>query len=105
MVRARLGFGHLGQFDVRRVGSGDEGAHRVGRRYYAAVNAFSDLSAQLRGSAPEGLCELSDAELADLSAAVADARHRQAAALAEAGDRALSHIPRLLRGPIKRIVG
>ncbi len=69
------------------------------------MNAFSDLSAQLRGSAPEGLCELSDAELADLSAAVADARHRQAAALAEAGDRALSHIPRLLRGPIKRIVG
>ena len=69
------------------------------------MNAFSDLSAQLRGSAPEGLRELSDAELADLSAAVADARHRQAAALAEAGDRALSHIPRLLRGPIKRIVG
>jgi hypothetical protein len=25
--------------------------------------------------------------------------------LAEAGDRALSHIPRLLRGPIKRVVG
>jgi hypothetical protein len=43
--------------------------------------------------------------LADLGAALAEARHRQAAALAEAGDRALSHIPRLLRGPIKRIVG
>jgi hypothetical protein len=54
---------------------------------------------------PDGLRELADEELADLAAAVADARHRQAAALAEAGDRALSHIPRLLRGPVKRIVG
>ena len=68
-------------------------------------DAFTTLSDQLRGPAPDGLRELSDDELADLSAAVADARHRQAAALAEAGDRALSHIPRLLRGPIKRIVG
>jgi hypothetical protein len=69
------------------------------------VDAFNALSAQLRGAAPESLRELSADELADLAAAVADARHRQAAALAQAGDRALSHIPRLLRGPIKRIVG
>ena len=68
-------------------------------------DAFTTLSAQLRAPVPDGLRELSDDELADLSAAVADARHRQAAALAEAGDRALSHIPRLLRGPVKRIVG
>jgi hypothetical protein len=69
------------------------------------VDAFTALSAQLRGSAPAGLRELSEDELADLAAALADARHRQAAALAQAGDRALAHIPRLLRGPIKRIVG
>ncbi|HEY1712437.1 MAG TPA: hypothetical protein VGG07_06020 [Solirubrobacteraceae bacterium] len=68
-------------------------------------DAFTALSAQLRGSVPDGLRGLSDDELADLAAAVADARHRQAAALSEAGDRALSHIPRLLRGPIKRVVG
>jgi hypothetical protein len=69
------------------------------------VDAFTALSAQLRGTAPDGLRELSRDELADLAAAVADARHRQAAALAEATDRALSHIPRLLRSPVKRIVG
>jgi hypothetical protein len=69
------------------------------------VGPFTTLSDQLRGAVPDALRELSDDELADLSSAVADARHRQAAALAEAGDRALSHIPRLLRGPIKRIVG
>ena len=68
-------------------------------------DAFTTLSAQLRAPVPAGLRELSDDELADLSSAVAGARHRQAAALAEAGDRALSHIPRLLRGPIRRIVG
>ncbi len=69
------------------------------------MDAFTALSAQLRGSAPAGLRELSEDELTDLAAALADARHRQAAALAQAGDRALAHIPRLLRGPIKRIVG
>jgi len=70
-----------------------------------ASDAFTALSAQLRGHVPDGLRELSEAELSELAAAVAAARHRQAAALAEAGERALSHIPRLLRGPVKRIVG
>jgi hypothetical protein len=69
------------------------------------VDAFTALSAQLRGPVPAGVRELSEDELADLASALADARHRQAAALAEAGERALGHIPRLLRGPIKRIVG
>jgi hypothetical protein len=69
------------------------------------VDAFTALAAQLRGPAPDALRELSQDELADLGAALADARHRQAAALSEAGDRALSHIPRLLRGPIRRMVG
>ena len=68
-------------------------------------DAFTALRAQLGDTAPDSLRTLKDTELRDLSAALADARHRQAAALAEAGDRALSHIPRLLRGPIKRIVG
>jgi hypothetical protein len=68
-------------------------------------DAYTALRAQLGDSAPESLRTLTDNELNDLSDALAEARHRQAAALAEAGDRALSHIPRLLRGPIKRIVG
>lgn len=68
-------------------------------------DAYTALVAQLGDNAPDSLRTLSDSELRDLSDALADARHRQAAALAEAGDRALGHIPRLLRGPIKRIVG
>jgi hypothetical protein len=68
-------------------------------------DAFSALRAQLGETAPDALRALTEEELRDLGAAIADARHRQAAALAEAGDRALGHIPRLLRGPIKRVVG
>jgi hypothetical protein len=45
-------------------------------------DAFTALSAQLGGAAPAALRELSDDELRDLGAADADARHRQAAALA-----------------------
>jgi hypothetical protein len=68
-------------------------------------DAYIALRAQLGDSAPDSLRTLSETELRDLSDALADARHRQAAALAAAADRALSHIPRMLRGPIKRIVG
>jgi hypothetical protein len=68
-------------------------------------DAFAALCRQLGGSAPEGLKRLEAEHLHDLAEAVRDARHRQAAALADAGDRALGHVPRLLRVPIRRIVG
>jgi hypothetical protein len=67
--------------------------------------AFSALRKQLGADLPEGLKRLADEQLLDLAEAVRDARHRQSAALAEAGERALGHIPRLLRAPIRRIVG
>jgi predicted DNA-binding transcriptional regulator YafY len=67
-------------------------------------DAYNALNAQLGRAAPEGLRQLSADELTDLAAAIREARHRQAKALAEAGDRALNHIPRLLRGPVRRIV-
>lgn len=68
-------------------------------------DALSALRAQLGAAAPEGLGGLSDDELRDLITAVDDARRRQSRALGEAGERALGHIPRLLRGPVRRIVG
>jgi hypothetical protein len=67
-------------------------------------DAYDALSAQLARTPPEGLRQLSAAELTDLAAAIREARHRQAHALAQAGDRALDHVPRLLRGPVRRIV-
>jgi cytochrome c553 len=71
----------------------------------ARTDALSALREQLGAAMPDGLSELSDHELRHLAAAISEARHRQAQALAEAGERALGHIPRLLRGPVRRIVG
>jgi hypothetical protein len=68
-------------------------------------DAFDTLRAQLGGTAPQALRELSGDELTDLSDAIRTARRRQTKALADAGERALGHIPRLLRGPVRKIVG
>ncbi|MGE5617473.1 MAG: hypothetical protein ACM3UX_00900 [Candidatus Woesearchaeota archaeon] len=63
------------------------------------------LEAQLGASVPKGVCALSETELGDLAEAVQSARRRQTLSLAEAGERALNRIPRLLRGPVRKIVG
>ena len=62
------------------------------------------LEAELRGKAPAGLCRLSDEELRDLAEAIRSARRRQAADLAAALEESLSHIPKLLRGPVRKVV-
>ena len=67
--------------------------------------AIAELRAQLRAEPPRGLGALTSEELHDLTAAVRDARRRQAAELQAAGDKAYGNIPRLLRGPIRKIVG
>lgn len=63
------------------------------------------LEAQLGSEPPAGLARLDAEELGDLTAAIRDARRRQAAEIEAVGDRALSFVPRPLRGPIRRIVG
>jgi predicted DNA-binding transcriptional regulator YafY len=65
---------------------------------------FEALRVQLGGTAPDGLRKLSAEQLADLADAIAQARHREAAAIAQASEQALSHIPRVLRGPVRRVV-
>jgi hypothetical protein len=67
--------------------------------------AFAGLEAQLGSRPPAGLARLHAEELSDLTAAIRDARRRQAAEIDAAADRALGFIPRLLRGPIRRVVG
>lgn len=67
--------------------------------------ALRALEQQLGGKAPAGLSALSGDELDDLADAVRDARHRQAAELQAAGEKAFGHIPRLLRGPIRKVMG
>jgi hypothetical protein len=64
-----------------------------------------ELESELRAPVPSGVQQLDDASRADLAAAIRDARHRQAAALQEAGDQALRHIPRVLRIPLRKALG
>jgi hypothetical protein len=63
------------------------------------------LEAELRAELPAGVRALDDACLADLAKAVRDTRHGQAAALAEAGEQALRHVPKLLRIPLRKALG
>lgn len=67
--------------------------------------AIKALTKQLGQQPPAGVRALSEAELRELAEAIAAARHRQAAALEAAGERALERIPRLLRGPVRKVVG
>jgi hypothetical protein len=63
------------------------------------------LATELRDAPPPSLGELSDDDLRDLAGAVSDARHRQAAELKAAGDKAAGHIPKLLRVPVRKVLG
>lgn len=67
--------------------------------------ALRALESQLRSRPPKGLRSLSEDELGQLTDALREARHRQAAELHAAGERAFDHIPRLLRGPIRKVMG
>ena len=64
------------------------------------------LRDELGSAPPAGVVEaLSEAEADDLANALADARRRQAAELRAAVHGAYDHVPRLLRGPIRKIFG
>jgi hypothetical protein len=64
------------------------------------------LEAELGAPPPAGLAEaVADGDLRRLAAAIAARRREQREQLAESGEAALRHVPALVRGPVKRIVG
>ena len=63
------------------------------------------LTRQLRESPSPAVAALADEHLSHLAGALRAARQRQAEELTAASEQALAHIPRLLRGPVKKIVG
>jgi len=69
------------------------------------TEALRELESQLRAKPPKALSSLSEEELENLAGAVRESRRRQAAELQAAGDKAFRHIPRLLRGPIRKVMG
>lgn len=67
--------------------------------------ALTALEAELRGPIPQGLRALETSELKRLADAIHLARRRQAAELAAAADRSLRFVPRLLRAPLRKVLG
>ncbi len=64
------------------------------------------LRAALDGAQPPAsLRGLDDAVVADLAAAITQARREQARLLAASGEASLRHVPRILRGPVKKVLG
>lgn len=68
------------------------------------ADRLRQLRATLGGPLPETLEELSDAELADLAAAVADGQRSQARALDTAIDHTLRYLPWPLSGIVKKVL-
>lgn len=68
------------------------------------ASAVDTLEAQLGGRIPEGLEVLSAAELATLAGLLREARRRQARELDEGVEESLDFVPRLVRGPVRKIL-
>lgn len=67
--------------------------------------SLAELRDALRAEPPPDCARLADDELADLAAAVEGAAQRQRAELRAAIDAAYGHVPRLLRGPLRKVLG
>ena len=62
------------------------------------------LAEALQAPLPEGLEGLSKPQLEKLAAAFANAKLHQRAALQESTEAALSHVPMLLRGAVRKVL-
>lgn len=69
-----------------------------------SAKAIRDLEAELGGRAPDGLEGLTDAQLRAFTDALHEAKQRQSAALSSAVEQALDIVPRLVRGPVRKIL-
>lgn len=63
------------------------------------------LASALGARPPDALGDLAPKDLADLAKALEQARSRQSVELDDAIRGSLDHIPRLLRGPARRLLG
>ncbi|WP_028852320.1 hypothetical protein [Thermocrispum municipale] len=63
------------------------------------------LTERVDGDLPAGIAALSEEHRQLLADAIGAARREQAEALAAAAENSLNHIPRLLRGPVRKAVG
>lgn len=68
------------------------------------TEARTRLETELGAALPPGLAGLSDTDATHLADAIEAARKRQSAALRTATDSGLDFVPRLLRGPVKKVL-
>lgn len=68
-------------------------------------NARRTLRERVDGPLPDGIAALSPDEQQLLADALGDARREQGKELAAAANGALEYVPRLLRGPVRKVVG
>ena len=70
----------------------------------ARVDALRELGEALDGEAPDALLALPPAKMRELAAVIREAREDQQAALDQAVERAVRQAPRLLRGPLRKVL-
>jgi hypothetical protein len=71
-----------------------------------ANDGLAQLRAELGAEPPAALLALlSDADVTILATLVKDAKRSQSEALQQASDQALSHLPRLVRIAVQRVLG
>ena len=70
----------------------------------ASDSAIAQVKTALGGQPPESITELDDASVTKLAQLLKSSRERQQAQLAESLEKALGHLPRLLRGPVKKVL-
>jgi len=69
-----------------------------------SANGVRALESELGGRAPDGLAALADAQLRAFTDLLHDAKRRQSEALESATEEALEIVPRMVRGPVRKIL-
>jgi hypothetical protein len=69
-----------------------------------SAKALRALEIELGGPAPDGLHELTDAQLSAFTDVLGEAKRRQSGALESAVQEALEIVPRMVRGPVRKIL-
>ncbi len=69
-----------------------------------SADGVTTLEAELGGRAPDGLSALSDADLRSFAEALHGAKTRQSEALEAAIGQSLEIVPRVCRGPVRKIL-
>ncbi|WP_436496692.1 hypothetical protein [Actinokineospora sp. HUAS TT18] len=68
-------------------------------------DAVAELRKQLRGTLPASVEDLEPDAIWDLAGAVRTARRRQTEHLIQATEASLSHVPRLVRPVVRKVIG